>query len=382
MSGAGTTAGRRIRWWVTGAPTPLLERLRADPDATLRSAGSVARARVGRKRFYRVEASGEPALYVKVFAPPHGVAGVASFLRPSKARREAALARAVAQRGFDVAAPLATGEERRFGWLGQSFSAIPERPGRDLRALLADPTTPRARRRALLLGFARLARRLHDAGVDQDDFSPNNFLVNPDDAFVLLDFERCRVGPPLGERRFALLAKLHRHGLGVSRTERVRFLAAYLAPAGGRAERRAAFEKIAAALRSIRARDARHAARGAFRPGRHVRREGASWVVVGREDASVVRLACGAGEARAAWVRAHQLERLGLPALRPVRLRERAIELEDPGARSPAPAKAEAEVLAALRRFQPWGRFVRPPDWHFGPRGALLRDPRAFELSV
>jgi hypothetical protein len=380
MSGAGTTAGRRIRWWVEGTPTPLLERLRADPDATLRGAGSVARARVGRKRFYRVSAGGEPALYVKVFAPPRGLARIASFLRPSKARREAATARAVAARGFEAAVPVATGEERLLGWVGRSFSAIAERPGRDLRALLADPTTPRERRRALLLAFARLARRLHDAGIDQDDFSPNNFLATPAGAFVLLDFERCRVGPPLGERRFTLLAKLHRHGLGVSASERLRFLAAYLAPDGGRAERRAAVEKIALALRKIRSRDARHAARGAFRAGRHVRRDGTSWVVVGRERAPVVRLACSGREARAAWVRAHQLERLGLPALRPVRLCERALELEDPGAA--APARGEAEILGALRRLEPWGRFVRPPDWHFGPRGALLRDPRAFELLL
>ncbi len=380
MTGAGTTAGRRIRWWVEGTPTPLLERLRADPDGTLRGAGSVARARVGRKRFYRVESSGEPVLYVKVFAPPHGVAGVASILRPSKARREAAIARAVVARGFEAALPIAVGEERRLGRLGRSFSVIAERPGRDLRALLADPTTPRERRRELVLGFARLARRLHDAGVDQDDFSPNNFLATPGDAFVLLDFERCHVGAPLGERRFALLAKLQRHGLGVSRAERLRFVDAYLDPQGGRAARRAAFEKIAYALRRIRARDARHAARGAFRAGRHVRREGAVWVVVGRERAPVVHLARTGREARTAWVRAHQLERLGLPALRPVRLSERGIELEDPGAQPPA--NPEAAILGALRRLQPWGRFVRPPEWHFGPRGALLRDPSAFELSL
>jgi hypothetical protein len=107
-------------------------------------------------------------------------------------------------------------------------------------------------------------------------------------------------------------------------------------------------------------------------------------VVVGRERVAVVRLARPQREARATWIRAHQLERLGLPALRPVRLGERGVELEDPGTPASAlpPAKAEAAVLRALRRFQPWGRFVAAPEWHFGPRGALLRDPSAFELSV
>ncbi len=370
-----TRARRGLRWWIFGALTPLLERLVDDPDALLAGPGSVARARVGRKRFFRVSGGpGEPALFVKVFEL-RGAARLRYFGRASKARRESERARRVAERGFEVAAPLAVGEERRFGLLRRSLSVIAERQGADLRALLAAPELPRDRRRRLLRAFALLSRRLHDAGVDQDDFSPNNFLATPDDALVLLDFERCSVGRALGDRRWTLLAKLARHPLA-SRSERLRFLAAYLGDECPAAERRAAAERILFELRRIRARDARRAGRAAFRPGRHVRREGDAWVVVGRERASVVRLELGAREARRAWMRAHQLERLGLPALRPVRLRGGTLELEDPGAGPDVPCDpALRRARGALERY---GRVAADADWHFGPAGALLRDPRAF----
>jgi hypothetical protein len=175
-----TSRDGRFRWWVEDAREdldPLLERLLADPAAVLAAPESAPRARMGRKRFYRVAPAGERPLYVKVFTLASARARLSYLARPSKARREATVARRVAGAGFQVAGPVAVGEERRLGLLLQSVSAVPEAEGRDLRDLLTDPATPRERRRRLLLAFARLARRLHDAGVDQDDFSPNNFLA-------------------------------------------------------------------------------------------------------------------------------------------------------------------------------------------------------------
>ena len=373
MDRNGGTASGRIRWWLDGERSPLLGKLIEAPDRVLQGPGSVARARVGRKRFFRVAADGEgPALYVKVFALAPGWPRLRYLLRPSKARRVRAL-------GFDAVGPVAVGEERRYGMLLRSFSAIPEHPGRDLRELLPDPALQRARRLRLLRAFAELARRLHDAGVDQDDFSPNNFLAGDDDAICLIDFERCHVGRPLGERRHALLAKLHRHDLGISRTDRLRFLGWYLGPGADRGERRRALERILSAFRRIRARDARRAAQAAFRPGRNVAQRGDAWVVVGRESAPCLRLELPAAEAREVWVRAHQLERLGLPALRPVRLGPDWVELEDPG---PERETDDAEASRARRALAAYGRFPLEPEWVFTRRGALLRDPRAFELTL
>jgi tRNA A-37 threonylcarbamoyl transferase component Bud32 len=376
------TARRRPRWWLREPASSALEALLADPDRVLTGRASVARQRVGRKRFYRLETEGEaPALFVKVFTVPGGWPRLRSFVRPSKARREARTAAAVRARGFEVAAPLAVGEERCLGTLRRSFSVVPELQGRDLLAWLADPATTRDKRRALLIAFGAFARRLHDAGIDQDDFSPNNFLVDPTGNFVLLDFERCRVRPELGDRRWTLLAKLHRHELSVPRTDRLRFLKAYLGEGAHRRATRVAWREIERAFWRIRRRDARRAARAAFRSGRNVVRCHSTWVVRGREDSAVRRLALGADGARRGWVLAHQLERLSLPALRPVRLGPDWLELLEP---SPAPADLDtsAEIRRAASRLERYGVFTEEPEWRFGPQGALLANPTCFRLRL
>jgi serine/threonine protein kinase len=304
-----------------------------------------------------------------------------SFLRPSKARREAVVAAAIRERGFEVAAPAAVGEERVLGTLVRSFSAVVEREGRDLRDLLADPKTSPSERRSLALRFGIFARSLHDAGIDQDDFSPNNFLVGPDGEFVLIDFERCRVGAPLGRRRWTLLAKLHRHDLSVPRTDRLRLLRTYLGESAGRTEIRRAWEQIDAAFWRIRKRDARRAARAAFRVGRNVIRSDGTWIVRDRESAPVRRLELGEDAARRAWILSHQLERLGLPALRPVRLGASWLELLEP---QPAPADCDraSAVARARQRLARYGVFIGEPEWAFSAEGALLANPIRFRLRL
>jgi hypothetical protein len=434
----------------------LVAELIADPDAALAGPGSTARRRVGRKLFYRLAGADSTPLYVKLFRPRSGIGGLLGRLFPSKAWHEAQVARQIAGRGFAAALPVAVGEERRAGLLQRSFSVIEERAAIDLRALLGSGALPAARRRALIESFGALNRRLHDAGIDQDDTSPNNFLVSSGfaaraehaptaaaDPWILIDFERCRVGRPLSwSRRTVLLAKLQHHELGVSRAERLRFLRAYLAAAGdaataggagagrsgagggatlatgvpagsGREQRRSAWSAIHAGFARLRVRDARRAARGAFQVGRHVGREGGAWIVRGRERDPVLRLELGRRAARRAWVLAHQLERLGLPALRPARLDASGLALVAPAL--PAPAAALPSVSAALvsvassvgplgspdpalettalgrdreraisrarRLLERYGRFVREPRWFLLGDRAFLQDLEAFRLG-
>ena len=130
----------RVRWWLHAKPTLLLDTLLADPDGVLSSVRSVARESAGRKRFYRLQGDPEePALFVKVFTLPTLRSRLRYWLRPSKARREAKTAKALLGAGFDVAAPVAVGEERVGGALLRSFSVVPERRAWDLRALLLKP---------------------------------------------------------------------------------------------------------------------------------------------------------------------------------------------------------------------------------------------------
>jgi Lipopolysaccharide kinase (Kdo/WaaP) family len=376
-------SGTSLRWWVDGERTPRLEALMSDPAPVLEGPRSLARESAGRKRFYRVEGDGEPALYVKVFAVPPGLARLRYFLRRSKARRERAVARRIERLGIPVARPVAVGEARSFGVLERSFSVSRDLGARDLRAVLEGMREDRPGRRALLERFAAFARKLHDTGVDQDDFSPNNFLVRDDGSFVLIDFERARVRRgPLGARAWTQLAKLHRRDFGVSRTDRLRFLRVYLGSTGsaGRAERRAAWRRIWPEFRRIRRRDARRAADAALREGRSIAREGDALVVRARAGAKTLRLELDPEDALRCWVRAHQLERLGLPALRPVRLAGAHVDLLDPGTALPR-APADQIIARSLAALAPYGRFRAPPQWRFTAHGALLANPQDFELT-
>lgn len=376
-------SGTSVRWWVYGSPTPKLDALLADPEAVLAGPGILARELTGRKRFFRVDAgAAEPALYVKVFSVPPGAKRLRYFGRRSKARLEHAIATRLERLGFEVAAPVAVGEQRRAGLLERSYSVIRELDARDLVRVLGSGTLEAAERRALLERFARLARRLHDAGVDQDDFAPNNFLTRPDGSFVLIDFERCRVRRrALGDARWTQLAKLHRRDLGVSRSDRLRFLRAYLGEGCGRAERRDAWERIWPEFRRIRRHDARHAAASAFREGRNLAREGDGWVMRARAGAKTIALELDVESARRCWLRAQQLERLGLPSLRPVRLAGGRVELLDPGTALPR-APANQVIGRSLAALAPWGHFSAPPQWLFTAHSALLRNPHAFELDL
>ncbi|HKC52729.1 MAG TPA: lipopolysaccharide kinase InaA family protein [Myxococcota bacterium] len=376
-------SGTSLRWWVDGERTPRLDALLAEPERVLEGPGSLAREAAGRKRFFRVDGGGEPALYVKVFTLPPGAARWRYFLRPSKARRERAVASRIERLGVAVVRPVAVGEERRLGVLARSFAVSRDVGARDLRALLETMRGGGSERRALLERFAVFARKLHDTGVDQDDFSPNNFLVRADGAFLLIDFERARVRRgPLGARAWTQLAKLHRRDLGISRSDRLRFLGAYLGSQGraGRAQRRDAWRKIWPEFQRIRRRDARRAAASALQEGRNIAREGAALVVRARAGAKTLRLELAGDDARLCWVRAHQLERLGLPALRPARLDGNRVDLVDPGTALPR-APADQVIARSLAALAPYGRFRAPPQWRFTTHGAVLSNPHAFEFE-
>ncbi len=376
-------AATSIRWWVYAPATPKLEALMADPEAVLAGPGILARELTGRKRFFRVDAQGaEPALYVKVFALPRGAKRLRYFLLRSKARREHAIAARIERLGFEVAGPAAVGERRRMGVLERSYSVVREIDARDLVQFLRSDRLGVAERRSLLERFGALARRLHDAGVDQEDFAPNNFLMRPDGALVMIDFERCDVRRrALGAARWTQLAKLHRRGLGVSRSDRLRLLRAYLGDAAGREQRREAWQRIWPEFRRIRRHDARHAEASAFREGRNLAAEGDGWVMRARAEAKTIALELSPEAARTCWLRALQLERLGLPALRAVRLAGGRVELLDPGAATPR-SPADQLVARSLAALAPWGHFSAPPQWLFTEHGALLRNPQAFELDL
>ena len=89
---------------------------------------------------------------------------------------------------------------------------------------------PARERHALVTAFGALSRQVHDAGVFQDDFAPNNFLVRRGVApqLFMIDFERARLRTGNDEAaRCFMLAKIDRVLAGAPVGDRMRFLYAY-----------------------------------------------------------------------------------------------------------------------------------------------------------
>ena len=191
-------------------------------------------------------------------------------LRRSKSRAELALACAVAGRGVPTPLPLAAGELRRGGMLQRCFLVVPLVAGAvDLEQRHAERGGPPRERRAWTHELGALARRMHDAGVFQEDFAPNNFLwrAAPPPTLMAIDFERARLRGPLSHaaRRF-LLAKLDRRLADASGAARMRFLLAY--SMGDRAAARRWWRELEAQAPRLARRDYGRLRRITTRPSR------------------------------------------------------------------------------------------------------------------
>lgn len=224
-----------MRWWLAaeperGAELPMewLAALAQELDAT--PAGAVALEclkRGRRKALYRGRSPAGAPLLIKVNDYAEG-ASRARRLRASKARRELEVAARLRAAGIAAPLPLAAGESRAGGQLLRCCLVLRELPGAvDLQQLAAARLAPRERRE-LARALGELARRLHDAGLDQPDFSPNNLLRVAEGGLVPIDFERARcrrrVAP---RRRLEMLAQLESRLPAASDAERWRALLAY-----------------------------------------------------------------------------------------------------------------------------------------------------------
>ncbi|MDP3939440.1 MAG: lipopolysaccharide kinase InaA family protein [Deltaproteobacteria bacterium] len=200
--------------------------------------------------------------------------GLLRALRPSKSRRELNLSAAALARGLPVPMPLAAGERRRMGRLLACCLLVPMvRDVTDLRRLWFDERPSPDRRRRLATALGRFSRRVHDAGLFQDDFAPNNFLVLPgaEPEFLLVDFERARLARRLGAgmRRW-MLSKLSRHMDDATASERMRFLKAYAG--GDRREARRWWREIREFAPRLALRDHRRMRRNSTAEGRNYAR--------------------------------------------------------------------------------------------------------------
>lgn len=261
-----------VRWWHADGADRAAAQLAARRALEALAAGHARNLKAGRrKELYHLALlrPGEPDHLLKVNHYP-AAAGVRRRLLGSKARRELRLAEAIARRGIATPVPLAAGERRRSGRVVTCYLLVPFlRDVRDLRAVAATAGRSAAQRRELARAFGAFARRVHDAGVWQGDFQPNNFLLGPRGAsdLLLVDYERVRLRRALAPRaRAAMLAKLERELGAAPLAERARFVRAYAG--GDRARARECWSAVASEVSALAARDAARLARVAAGRGR------------------------------------------------------------------------------------------------------------------
>ena len=260
--------------------------LRAPLAASLEAVASGAarnRKRGRRKELYLLAPApgAEPSHLLKVNHYEAG-AGLRRRLFGSKARRELRLAERAAKRGIATPLPLAAGERREGKRVAACYLLVPFVAGaRDLRHVLAERLAA-GERRALARAFGAFVRRVHDAGIDQDDLQPNNFLLGPRGAedLYLIDFERLTIRRRIAPRTRAPAPREARPGAAGGEPQRSRPLPARLPrrgprrPCAGVAPRRAR-EREARAPRRAPSPARRRGARPALPPlraGRLARR--------------------------------------------------------------------------------------------------------------
>ena len=177
-----------------------------------------------------------------------GVRGALSdAIYGSRASRSLQGAARLASAGVRTAEPIAMAERRRFGVPIESFfitrflsAAFP------LPAALPEIAVQPARRRALAYALGDLVGTLHAAGVDHPDFKHSNLLVGPGEEIALIDLDSLVPNRrPTWNRRVRALGQLEAYATDLypwlPRTDRARFLRAYLARNPELRGRRAAF---------------------------------------------------------------------------------------------------------------------------------------------
>ena len=190
------------------------------------------------KTIVRAQAQGRDLL-VKRYASGGLARRLKYALGSTRARQEFQAAAHILAAGIPTPEPLLLAERRSFGWLpAESMVAIEFVPGcRELRDVFFDKEmcTPEERLQ-IAARFGELTARIFRAGIFQQDYSLNNFLIHTTDSgheLLFIDFERVSITHPLGiDQRLRLLAKLNRVGREVSDVERLRFIASFL-EAGG-----------------------------------------------------------------------------------------------------------------------------------------------------
>jgi serine/threonine protein kinase len=229
-----------------------------------RSRGALSIVKEGPHRVvYRVDLP-QGAVFVKHFLVPDFRAILRQWFRRGKGRNEGLRAIGLAAIGVGTITPIALGEQRKRKFLFENYlitEAIPETVPLDefverVLPMMAEPRQSQVRRR-LAAELGVFTARIHEAGFVHEDFHPGNLLVSLDGferpRLTMIDLDALRVRRRLhwadAEANLALLN--HYFWMRSSRTDRHRFLVAYLRGRASEPLDRAAFARgIEAATRT------------------------------------------------------------------------------------------------------------------------------------
>jgi tRNA A-37 threonylcarbamoyl transferase component Bud32 len=235
-----------VGWWLRG---PWHETLLGPVGLRLdawRDEGRLTTVKSGPHRIvYRVDLP-DGAVYIKHYLVPDYRAMFRQWFRRGKGRNEGKRSEVLAAIGIPTIYPIALGERRKRKFLFENYLVSWEIPGtipldEFLESHLDEMAEPArsAVRQRLAKSLAVLTARLHNAGMTHIDFHPGNILVRlgPDDVpeLSIIDLDALRQSSRLSwakaQQNLALLD--HYFWLRSTRTDRYRFLSAYLANRAG-----------------------------------------------------------------------------------------------------------------------------------------------------
>ncbi len=172
---------------------------------------------------------------IKIYLYPGLLQSGKYIFRRSKGKKEIELAREISRRGIPTVMPEKFQDIKKWGILKKSIIVTAQLPDSlNLEELLINRQLPDRRlKKKIIEEYGQLARLIHDQGVYQEDFDPNNILYQKKQSgsfqLYFLDFERIRIVKKLPfAQRIHLLAKLNRMGRRLPKTDQMRFLKAYL----------------------------------------------------------------------------------------------------------------------------------------------------------
>lgn len=212
---------------VNDLPKDFVERLLADPDAPFRDPSAVVLKNSRSSTVIELPTPAGIAIY-KRFRVKSSIILLKNRLRTSSALRSWDFGHNLLDRGLPTARPLVVLHRRRMGCPAEGYlltERVPE--ARELSSAVAAGA-----KRSWADSLGRLIRLMHDKQVAHRDLKAPNVLMSGDEP-VLIDLVGVVPGKPVGRRlRMKNLARLNASFLdspNVSRTDRLRFLRAYLA---------------------------------------------------------------------------------------------------------------------------------------------------------